>query len=129
MKILCTRDLVCLLLNFKDNFIVVTALLTVIHNFTQRRESCYQIIGWGDKFNQKILYMDGTELKTRVGIKIQNITVFQKKDWYKNVYPVLKKFSTSFFCCWKRNNKSKNNLNHNSEHVDLCWFDIKEKLL
>lgn len=40
-------------------------LLTVIHNFTQRRESCYQIIGWGDKFNQKILYMDGTELKTR----------------------------------------------------------------
>lgn len=38
-------------------------LLTVIHNFTQRRESCYQIIGWGDKFNQKILYMDGTELK------------------------------------------------------------------
>nr|XP_022322196.1 uncharacterized protein LOC111123851 [Crassostrea virginica] len=41
-------------------------LLTVVHNFTQRRQSCYQIIGWGDQFNQKILYMDGTELKTRL---------------------------------------------------------------
>ncbi|XP_048778624.1 uncharacterized protein LOC125682213 [Ostrea edulis] len=40
-------------------------LLTIIHNFTRQHESCYQIIGWGTNFNQTILYMDGTALKTR----------------------------------------------------------------
>lgn len=41
--------------------------LRVIHNFTHRQDEgfCYQIVGWGTSFNQRILYMDGAALKTR----------------------------------------------------------------
>lgn len=57
--------------------------------------------------------MDGTELKTRVGIKIQNIIASISQEGLHRSFVHL-------FSVVGKEKKKKKKLNHYSEHVDLC---------